>query len=71
MALSTKETLMYFGYTYSPNLTPQGASVITEKSSATLHANGYKNTSMPTTISPPTTPKCIQKAKKLYNWVKN
>jgi hypothetical protein len=36
MALSTKETLMYFGYTYAPNLTHQGASVITEKSSATL-----------------------------------
>jgi hypothetical protein len=37
MALSAKETLMYFGYTYAPNLTHQGASVITEKSSATLH----------------------------------
>jgi hypothetical protein len=40
MALSAKETLMYFGYTYAPNLTHQGASVITEKSSATLHTNG-------------------------------
>jgi hypothetical protein len=40
MALSSKETLMYFGYTYSPNLTHQVASVITEKSSATLHTNG-------------------------------
>jgi hypothetical protein len=37
MALSAKETLMYFGYTYAPNLTHQGASIITEKSSATLH----------------------------------
>jgi len=37
MALSTKETLMYFGYTYAPNLTHKGASVITEKFSATLH----------------------------------
>jgi hypothetical protein len=30
MALSSKETLMYFGYTYAPNLTHQGAYVITE-----------------------------------------
>jgi hypothetical protein len=36
MAPSANETLMYFGYTYAPNLTHQGASVITEKSSATL-----------------------------------
>jgi hypothetical protein len=27
--LSVEETLMYFGYTYAPNLTHQGASVIT------------------------------------------
>jgi hypothetical protein len=63
MALSVKETLMYFGYTYAPNLTHQGASVITEISSATLHANGYRNTTMPTTISSPATLKCIQKEK--------
>jgi hypothetical protein len=37
MELSTKETLMYFGYTYAPNLTHQGESVITKKPSATLH----------------------------------
>jgi hypothetical protein len=29
--LSTKETMMYFGYMYAPNLTHHGASVITEK----------------------------------------
>jgi hypothetical protein len=63
MALSVKETFMYFGYTYAPNLAHQGASVITEISSATLHANGYRNTIMPTTISSLTTLKCIQKAK--------
>jgi len=38
-------------------------SVVTEISSATLHANGYKNTTMPTKISSPATLKCIQKAK--------
>ena len=35
--LLEKETLMYFGYMYSPNLTHQGASIIIEESSATLH----------------------------------
>jgi hypothetical protein len=39
MTLSVEETLMNFGYTYAPNLIHQGASVITEISSA----NGYKN----------------------------
>jgi hypothetical protein len=63
MALSVKETLMYFGYTYAPNLTHQGASVITEILSATLHANGYRNTAMPTTISSPAALKCIPKEK--------
>jgi hypothetical protein len=37
--LSVEETLMNFGYTYAPNLIHQGASVITEISSA----NGYRN----------------------------
>jgi hypothetical protein len=36
MALSKKETLMYLGYMYAPNLTHQRAFVITEKSSAAL-----------------------------------
>jgi hypothetical protein len=31
MEISAKETLMYFSYTYAPNLTHQGASVITKK----------------------------------------
>jgi hypothetical protein len=35
--------MMYFGYTYAPNLTHQGVSVITEKSSATLHTMVKKN----------------------------
>jgi hypothetical protein len=43
--LSVEETLMYFGYTYAPNLTHQGASVITEISSA----NGYRNPASPNT----------------------
>jgi hypothetical protein len=47
--LSIEETLMYFGYTYAPNFTHQGASVITEISSATSHANGYRNTASPNT----------------------
>jgi hypothetical protein len=37
--LSAEETLMYFRSTYAPNLTHQGAFVITEISSA----NGYRN----------------------------
>jgi hypothetical protein len=37
--LSVEETLMNFGYTYAPSLIHQGASVITEISSA----NGYRN----------------------------
>jgi hypothetical protein len=36
---SVEETLIDFGYTYAPNLIHQGASIITEISSA----NGYKN----------------------------
>jgi hypothetical protein len=36
---------------------------ITEISSAILHANGYKNTAMPTTISSPASPKFISKGK--------
>jgi hypothetical protein len=64
MVLSVEETLMYFGYTYAPNLTHQGASVITEISSATLHANGYRNTTFQTPISSPATPKMhFQEAK--------
>jgi hypothetical protein len=61
MALSVKETLMYFSYTYAPNFTHQRASVITEISSAKLHANGYRNTTMLTTISSPAALKCISK----------
>jgi hypothetical protein len=45
MVLSVEETLMYFGYMYAPNLTHQGASVITEISSA----NGYRNPTSPNT----------------------
>jgi hypothetical protein len=63
MALSVEETLMYFGYTYAPNLTHQGAFVITEILFTTLHINGYRNTTIPTTISSPTTLKCIPKEK--------
>ena len=40
MVLLVEETLMYLSYTYAPNLTHQGASIITEKSYATLHTNG-------------------------------
>jgi hypothetical protein len=43
--LSVEETLMYFGYMYHPNLTHQGASVITGIS----YANGYRNPSSPNT----------------------
>jgi hypothetical protein len=43
IVLSVEETLMNFGYTYAPNLIHQGASVITEISSA----NGYRNPASP------------------------
>jgi hypothetical protein len=36
MELSVKETLIYFDYTYDPNLTHQGEFVITKNLSATL-----------------------------------
>jgi hypothetical protein len=71
MALSIEETLIYFGYTYSLNLIHQWASVITKISYATLHVNGYINTTMPIEISSPTTLKCISKGKNLYKWEKN
>ena len=45
IVLSVEETLMYFGYTYAPNLTHQGASIITEL----LSANGHKNPASPNT----------------------
>jgi hypothetical protein len=41
--LSVEETLMNFNYTYAPNLIHQGASVITEISSA----HGYRNPASP------------------------
>jgi hypothetical protein len=63
MTLLVKETLMCFGYTYAPNLTHQGAFVITEILFTTLHANGYRNKTMPTTTSSPATLKCIPKVK--------
>jgi hypothetical protein len=47
MVFSVEETFMYFGYMYAPNLTHQGASVITEISATTLHTNSYKNTVVP------------------------
>jgi hypothetical protein len=49
MVFSVEETLMYFGYTYDPNITHKEASVITKILSTTLHANGYRNTPSPNT----------------------
>jgi hypothetical protein len=66
MALLAKETLMYFSYTYAPNLTHQGASVITKKSSVALHTMVEERHQFQTTISPPTIPKSIQKEKTIY-----
>jgi hypothetical protein len=43
--LPVEETLIYFGYMYAPNLTPQGASIITGISST----NGYRNPASPNT----------------------
>jgi hypothetical protein len=45
IVLSVEETLMYFSYTCAPNLTHQGAFVITKISSA----NGYRNPTSPKT----------------------
>jgi hypothetical protein len=64
MELSVEETLMYFNYMYAPRLTHQGEFVITEISSPKCHSNGYRNTTMKTTISSLATPKCISKGKK-------
>jgi hypothetical protein len=36
MTSPSKETMMYFNYTYAPNLTHQGAYIITEKSLTTI-----------------------------------
>ena len=67
MALSVEETLMNFGYTYAPNLIHQGASIITEISSA----NGYKNptssNSYEVTHGPKLPQKHFPKGQKLYN----
>jgi hypothetical protein len=41
--LSTKETMMYFDYTYAPNLTHQGAYVITEKLLTKIHTMVEEN----------------------------
>jgi hypothetical protein len=65
--LSVEETLMYFGYTYAPNLTHQGASVITGISSA----NGYRNpTSSKHPLVHPWPRKCISKGHKTIQLVK-
>jgi hypothetical protein len=62
--LSVEETLMYFGYTYAPNLTHQGASVITRISSA----NGYRNpTSSKHSLVHSWTKNAFPKGPKLYN----
>jgi hypothetical protein len=64
MVLSVEETLMYFGYTYAPNLTHQGASVITEISSATSMQMVTGIQHLQTPISSPAAPKMhFQKAK--------
>jgi hypothetical protein len=55
--LSVEETLMDFGYTYAPNLIHQGASVITEISSA----NGYKNSASSNSYEVTHGPKLPQK----------
>jgi hypothetical protein len=56
MVLSVEETLVYFGYTYAPNLTHQGATVITE----ILSTNGYRNP------APPKTPTSSFMAQKMH-----
>jgi hypothetical protein len=45
MTSQEKETMMYFGYTYAPNLTHQGASVITKKSFTTIPTMVEESTS--------------------------
>jgi hypothetical protein len=70
MALSTKETLMYFGYTYAPNLTHQGASVITKKSSATLHTMVEERHQFQQQLVH-LQHQIHQKGTKLYTWFKN
>jgi hypothetical protein len=63
MALSTKETLMSFSYTYSPNLTHQGTSFITEISSSTLHTMVKEKYQCQKQLVHLQHQKCIQKVK--------
>jgi hypothetical protein len=44
MTSPSKETMMYFNYTYAPNLTHQGASVITKKFLTTIQEMVEENT---------------------------
>jgi hypothetical protein len=64
---SVEETLMDFGYTYAPNLIHQGASVITEISSA----HGYKNSASSNSDEVIHGPELIPKhSKKVKNYTK-
>jgi hypothetical protein len=67
MVLSVEETLMNFGYTYAPNLIHQGASVITEISSANGYRNPTSSNSYESTHGPKITKKEFPKGPKLYN----
>jgi hypothetical protein len=63
--LLVEETLMNFGYTYAPNLIHQGASVITEISSANGYMNPASSNSYEVTHGPKL-PKIISKRSKNY-----
>jgi hypothetical protein len=68
---SVEETLMDFGYTYAPNLIHQGASVITEISSAHGYKNSASSNSDEVIHGPELIPQHSKKVKKLYKVVKN
>jgi hypothetical protein len=64
---SVEETLIDFSYTYAPNLIHQGASVITEISSA----HGYKNSASSNSDEVIHGPELIpQHSKKVKNYTK-
>jgi hypothetical protein len=56
---------MYFGYSYAPNLTHEGASVITKISSATLHTMVKEKYQCQQQLVHLQHQKCIQKEKSI------
>jgi hypothetical protein len=67
---SIEETLMDFGYMYAPNLIPQGASVITEISSAHGYKKSTSSNSDEVIHGPELIPQHSKRSKKTKNYTK-